>query len=308
MFSPEPLCQNLAEYLGVDMKTGHVDYTVIKSEKEEGYERYLISYAGSEGDEIRAFFFIPCSSGTFPGLLVHHQHGGERHIGKSEVAGLIGHEWQAFGPELARRGFIVLAPDSICFEDRRVNKKGIEADGYNDFLQHYNEMCYRLVQGELLMKKVLEDASIAVSLLQQHRYVQSNRIGVLGHSYGGNTVLFQAALDERIQFACSSGAACSYAEKMRRGTGIEMAEVIPGLVKKFDIEDLIKCIAPRKILIMSAEEDKYSQDAHIIVERAREAFIKNSAADNLQHKRFRGGHALNQARFTYITNWLVEQA
>ncbi len=94
--------------------------------------------------------------------------------------------------------------------------------------------------GRTFAEKVLEDASIAVSLLQQHKYVQSNRVGVLGHSYGGNTVLFQAALDERIRFACSSGAACSYAEKMRRGTGIEMAEVIPGFIKKFDIEDLIK--------------------------------------------------------------------
>ncbi len=61
-------------------------------------------------------------------------------------------------------------------------------------------------------------------------------------------------------------------------------------------------------MIISAEEDKYSQDAHRIVERARETFIKNSAAENLQHKRFRGGHALNQDRFAYITNWLVEQA
>ena len=37
--------------------------------------------------------------------------------------------------------------------------------------------------------------------------------------------------------------------KIERGTGIEMAEVLPGFAMKFDIQDLIKCIAPRQILL-----------------------------------------------------------
>jgi len=34
-------------------------------------------------------------------------------------------------------------------------------------------------------------------------------LSTLGHSYGGNTVLFHAALDVRPGFACASGAACT---------------------------------------------------------------------------------------------------
>jgi len=94
----------------------------------------------------------------------------------------------------------------------------------------------------------------------------------LGHSYGGNTVLFLAAMDQRIAFSCSSGAACTYAHKMRSGTGIEMAEVIPDIAKRFDIAEVIKCIAPRPILIVSASDDQYSKDADVIVDRAKEAF------------------------------------
>lgn len=113
---------------------------------------------------------------------------------------------------------------------------------------HRNQMCYRLLRGDTLMRRVLDDAARGVSLLRAHHAVDSQRIGTLGHSYGGNTVLFHAALDVRLGFACASGAACSYANKMRHGTGIEMAEIIPGFTQHFDVQDLVKCIAPRKTL------------------------------------------------------------
>jgi cephalosporin-C deacetylase-like acetyl esterase len=104
---------------------------------------------------------------------------------------------------------VVQAPDSICFEDRRRNRKGTEADEAADVEQHYDEMCHRLLRGDTLMRKVLIDSAQGISLLRTHPSIDPERIGILGHSYGGNTVLFHGALDERIRFACASGAACS---------------------------------------------------------------------------------------------------
>lgn len=157
------------------------------------------------------------------------------------MAGLAGNSLQAFGPALASIGFVVLAPDSICFEDRRPNKSGIDRDtAENDFLQHFNEMTYRLIQGDTLMRKVLEDASVGISLLSRLPNVSANRIGVLGHSYGGNTSLFQGATDERIQFVASSGALCSYKHKMEVGTGLEMALAVPGIFPRFDLDIILK--------------------------------------------------------------------
>ena len=155
------------------------------------------------------------------------------------------------------------------------------------------------------MRRVLNDAARGVSLLRDHHAVDRQRIGTLGHSYGGNTVLFHAALDVRIGFACASGAACTYANKMRHGTGIEMAEVIPGFTQRFDVQDLVKCIAPRKTLIVSATEDKYSQDAEVIAQTARETFAALGAEDNLEHRRYSGGHALTHERFEDIVEWIV---
>jgi hypothetical protein len=225
-------------------------------------------------------------------------------LGKSEVCGLAGNPLQAFGPELAKKGFVVLAPDSICFEERRQDPL---AEGF-DFWQHFNEMCYRILKGEYLMKKVLNDAMNGITLLSNLTYVNNKKIGTLGHSYGGNTVLFLSALDERIAFSCASGSACTYENRMINNIGIEMASVIPNFHGKYDIYDLVSCIAPRQLLIVSADDDKYSKDASYIVGKASQTYLEYDALQNLYHKRYPGGHELTKERFDFIIEWIVSNA
>lgn len=294
-------------FLKIKLDINPVYFSVLERSPGDGYERLLISYQSHDDDFIPAYLLLPEGEGPFPAVIVHHQHNGERHLGKSEVCGLIGDPYQAFGPALAKQGFVVLAPDSICFEDRRKNCKGTKVDEANDWMQHYNEMCYRIIQGDTLMRKVLEDASIGVSLLYHHPMVDKSRIGTLGHSYGGNTVNFLSALDERIQYSCSSGAASAFRARMDRDVGIEMASVIPGFMQQFDLEDLFLSIAPRKILVLSADEDKYSKDADEIENKIKN-MLKNQDISWLQHKRFSGKHALTEERFSYILDWMVKNS
>lgn len=298
-------CKEIAEIIGIQPQKEQLNvvYEVLESVKEEGYTRQLIEFVSGE-DKVSAFLLLPEVLDNNPAILINHQHNREHHLGKSEVCGLAGNPLQAFGPELARRGFVVLAPDSICFEARR---KDASVEGF-DFWQHFNEVCYCIIRGESLMKKVLEDAIRGISLLADLEFVDKERIGTLGHSYGGNTVLFLSALDERITFSCASGSACTYENRMQNDVGIEMASVIPGIHGKYDIDDLVACIAPRKLLIVSSEEDKYSKDASYIVEKAGVAYLKYGALQNLQHKRYPGGHALTQERFDFMIEWIDTQA
>lgn len=280
--------------------TPHVYYKILESTKDDGYTRQLIEY-DSYGNKVKAFLLLPEILEHNAAILINHQHNREHHLGKSEVCGLAGNPLQAFGPELAKKGFVVLAPDSICFEERRPDPS---VEGF-DFWQHFNEMCYRIINGNYLMKKVLEDAINGITLLSNLPYVDKRRIGTLGHSYGGNTVLFLAALDERIAFSCASGSACTYENRIKNNVGIEMASVIPNFHGKYDIYDLVACIAPRQLLIVSAEDDKYSKDAPYIVEKASDSYSELGAIQNLHHKRYPGGHALTEKRFKFIIEWLV---
>ena len=302
--TPARLRDQISAFLRFSISESPVPFATHEEVEEVTHRRLRISYTSEEGDLIPAFLLLPPGVGPFPAVLVHHQHHGQRHLGKSEVCGLAGDPLQAFGPALARRGMIVLAPDSICFEDRRHNQTGTEPDDA-DVDQHYNEMCYRLLKGETLMRKVLSDSAQGISLLRGHPLVRREHVGLLGHSYGGNTVLFHGALDERIRFSCSSGAACSYHLKMSNQLGIEMAEVIPGFATRFDIADLVTCFAPRKILIVSSREDPLSQDAESIVATARETCAAMHVEEHIEHQRYQGEHALTQERFDDILNWLV---
>ncbi|MDE5865864.1 MAG: acetylxylan esterase, partial [Lachnospiraceae bacterium] len=257
------LRNDIAETIGITASNiiSHIEYRLLESTKEDGYTRQLIEY-DSYGDKVTAFLLLPEILDKNPAILINHQHNREHNLGKSEVCGLAGNPLQAFGPVLAKKGFVVLAPDAICFEERRRNAHGIESVSEDaDFWQHYNEMCYRIIKGESLMKKVLVDSMSGITLLSNLTYVDNRRIGTLGHSMGGNTVLFLSALDERITFSCASGSACTYGNRIKNNVGIEMASIIPNFYSKYDIYDLVSCIAPRRLLIVSAEDDKYSKDA-----------------------------------------------
>ena len=301
----DSLRHEIAAFLGFTFAGDPVDFVVHTEEAEAGYRRCRIAYPGAEGDSIPAYLLIPDGAGTFPAVVVHHQHAGQRHLGKSEVCGLAGEPLQAFGPTLARQGLVVLAPDSICFEDRRRRGRGIEPND-DDIPQHYDEMCYRLLRGDTLMHKVLSDSAQTVSLLVHHPQVDASRLGMLGHSYGGSTVLFHAALDTRIRFACSSGAAASYRCLMANQEGIEMSKAIPGFTQRYDIADLVACFSPRPLLVVSATEDRASLDALGVVAEAGARSEQLGSTSSADHLRFAGAHGLTQERFDAIMDWLAQ--
>lgn len=265
----------------------------------DGFVRERIEYRGLEGDPIPAFLFTPKGRDALGGVVVYHQHNGEFHFGKSEVAGDVGDPFQAFAPALARRGVAVLAPDAITFEDRRGNVRGVEPD-YYDWLQHYSAMSYRLLDGDLLMRKCLDDAQRALGVLLQACGLDERLVGVAGHSYGGYTALYHAAVDSRCRFACISGAVCSFGTRRREGTGITLFEAVPGLARGMDTHDILAAIGPRPTMVVSGTGDKYSRDADQVVARVAGDFITELRVDS--------GHALDQVRFDAIVEWIVGRA
>ncbi|NYZ62580.1 prolyl oligopeptidase family serine peptidase [Luteimonas deserti] len=264
-----------------------------------GYTRQRIEYRGLEGDPIPAFLFTPAAQPARGGVVVFHQHNGEFHFGKSEVAGIVGSPFQAFGPALARRGLAVLAPDALTFEDRRGQVHGVEPHDY-DWLQHYSAMSYRLLDGDTLMRKGLDDAQRALGVLLDAAELDPRRVGIAGHSYGGYTALYHAAVDPRCHFVCISGAVCSFATRRREETGITLFEAVPGLAQMIDTQDVLSAIGPRPTLVVSGTGDKYSRDADQVVAKV--------SGDFITELRVERGHALDQERLEAIVEWLVGQA
>jgi fermentation-respiration switch protein FrsA (DUF1100 family) len=167
-------------------------------------------------------------------------------------------------------------------------------------------MAHRLVRGDMLIRKMLRDWQAAMSVLQS-LVPAGVPIGVLGHSMGGGVALFLGALDTRVGFTCSSGALGSYRQKLARGIGLDMALVIPGFANQFDLDDLMRCVAPRPLFVVSANSDPASHDATDLVRAVRSAFQGPDGQQGLQHLRVAGGHALDQQRFDAIVQWVLTQ-
>jgi hypothetical protein len=83
------------------------------------YVRETIEYAVEADKRIKCFILVPKHiDRALPAIFAHHQHAGQFHLGKSEVVGLKGDQEQAYASELAERGYVVIAPDALAFEER----------------------------------------------------------------------------------------------------------------------------------------------------------------------------------------------
>jgi hypothetical protein len=68
----------------------------------------------------------------------------------------------------------------------------------------------------------------------------------------------------------------------------------------------LTCCAPRRVLIVSATDDPFSQDAERVVAAAQAQCVDLGSAARITHHRYAGAHALTQERFDDIVRWLVQ--
>jgi dienelactone hydrolase len=202
-------------------------------------------------------------------------------LGKSEVVGLTGDPDQAYAAELAMSGYITFAPDAIGFEERNWSEGTSQAA--------YFELTSRLVGGRTLLAKVLHDAFVGIDYLESRAEVDRNRIGFIGHSYGGRMAIWVPAFDKRIKASVSNCGCVNYKNSLRRDAGIQMEFCVPNIMNIGDIEDIVALVGPTPLYISAAEQDKWSRGAQEIFDSARSSF----SPGNLKLKIWPGGHAFS---------------
>jgi hypothetical protein len=81
----------IGQWPGLAPTSDTVDSTTDQVVRHDGFERRRIVDGSPDGDRIPAFQLAPLGGdGPGPAVLIHHQHNGERHLGRSEVCGLAG--------------------------------------------------------------------------------------------------------------------------------------------------------------------------------------------------------------------------
>ncbi len=149
-----------------------------------GYVRWTVSFVVEAGGRLSTYLYVPSgipAGERRPGMLALHP---THAIGKGVVAGLSTRPNRQYGVELARRGYVVIAPDYPSFGDHAWD---FDADRYTSGT----------------MKGVVNHMR-CVDLLSERDDVDPERIGVIGHSLGGHNAMFVGAFDERLDVIVSS--------------------------------------------------------------------------------------------------------
>jgi len=255
----------LAKLIGPNPPRCALNPTILSEVDCSTYVRQTVEYAVEEAERVKSSVLLPKNaSGAAPSVIAHHQHAGQFNLGKSEVVGLAGNPDQAYGAELAERGYIVMAPDALGFEERNWSATTGQAE--------YYELANRLVRGQALLGKVLHDVRVAFDYLATRPEVDPNKMGFIGHSYGGRMAIWASVFDERIRAAVSNCGCVNYRDSLTRDAGIQMAFCVPGILMLGDLEDVLRLAAPHALMVQAAADDKWSRGAQAMFDHAHSAF------------------------------------
>lgn len=243
--------ENLQKVMGPlpDKSSVPLDVAILGEESLPGFRRQRISYVSEElagkADRVSAYLLLPASAGPSKrraAVLCLHQ---TTRIGKGEPAGLGGKPDLHYALELARRGYVTLAPDYPNFGDYSIDPY---AHGY----------------ASATMKGIVNHRR-ALDLLQSLPEVDPERIGVIGHSLGGHNSLFLAAFDERVKAVVTSCGFTSFRKYMNGDlTGWSHKGYMPRIAEQygkdpeqmpFDFDEILISLAPRAVFISAPARD-----------------------------------------------------
>jgi dienelactone hydrolase len=278
------------------------------------YARARVTYTVEAGERVGAWLLTPHGAvppGGWPALLAVHQHADQYALGKAEPAGLAGDPMYHYGRELAERGYVVLCPDLLCFEDRRPTRavrtaRRLEGVDYERF-----EFTKRLLTGSCLQTKYLHDLTCAVELLAALPSVNRARLGVLGHSLGGLQALWLAWYDPRLRVAVSS---CGFGLErtlVRDGINHGFATYVPGLLTVCDLDWLTAAVAPRAFLVTAGERDPLFpiDGVRAVVTAARREYEAAGVPERFEALLFPGGHSFPEEvkahAYAFVDRWLT---
>jgi dienelactone hydrolase len=270
--------------------------------------REKVTYAVEPGERVPAFVLLPKAGPPIrrPAILCHHQHGGEFQVGKDGPAGLGSDANQHYALELARRGYVTMVFNALCFNERQDTTGKLKDGDYERC-----EAMYRITEGKSLQGKYVWDARRALDYLETRPEVDVSRLGMIGHSLGGQETLFTTAIDTRIRAAVSSCGFGSLRTLKRDRINHNYALFVPALANNGDYGAVLALAAPRPFLVVARTEDPIFPKDGIeeTLTLARRAYQAAGAADRLTTFFEAGVHefspTMRGAAYAWLDRWLA---
>jgi dienelactone hydrolase len=282
------------------------------------YVRRKVSIAVGPGDRMPAYLLVPKKrKGRVPAVVCFY--GTTGGAGKETTVGLSGpkpgtppERNRAFAVDMAEAGFVAFAADYL--RDGERVKPGRRPYDTTDF---YEEHADWSVHG-----KDAWDTMRAIDYLQALDFVDPDRIGMVGHSYGGHSTIFTAALEPRIKVAVANGPVSEFRDHglhwaVPKGGGSSQSlpamrpyvldHTLPIPVTFYEFTALI---APRPLLVGQAvgERRPKEEENHAAVSQVYRALGKG---DRVRYHWYAGDHdfppVARKAAVEWFRRWFADR-
>jgi cephalosporin-C deacetylase-like acetyl esterase len=209
--------------------------------QKDGYRIEKLTYETEPGIIIPSLLFVPASAeGRIPGVLYVNSKGKAAAVGEIEA--------------LVKSGFLVLDIDARGWGETSGDASD-EARSFSELFPSYNVAMTAMLLGTSLVAMRAEDITRGIDLLARRPEVDGERIYGMGVGLATVPLLHAAVLDARLKKVILEGGLVSYdmveTSKIQRGIA---ESVIQGVLKSYDLPDLVAVLAPRPTWIVDARD------------------------------------------------------
>ncbi|MEJ2009304.1 MAG: alpha/beta fold hydrolase [Acidobacteriota bacterium] len=269
------------------------------------------------GDSFMGDLFYPLGpdgkpkSGKWPVVIWLHPHSYQD--GWSAGHPWVSTEWAYYQDErpsfplLWKRGFAVFAFDQLGY--------GTRVHEAMDFYERYPRWS--------IMGNMIEDTRAAIDALSALEEIDSSQIYLLGYALGGKVGLLTAAFDDRVKGLVS---VCGF-DPLRlqtpdKGTeGIRHYSQLHGLLPQlgffagheervpFDFDEVLALIAPKPVLLVAPELDRYARVADVKreVKSSRKVYDLLGHAEALQFETPMDINRFPRSLQEHVFDWIASQ-
>ncbi|WP_251551553.1 dienelactone hydrolase family protein [Neobacillus muris] len=276
--------QKLFSLLGDLPSDGSLIATTTIDEIDKGpYILEVFEMEPYENERIPAYFARPkIMNGKLPVVLFNHSHGGQYHVGKTELIQSSAYlQPISYAEQLTSMGYGVLCIDMLGFGERRGKAES----------EIFKELLWK---GQVMWGRMIFDNIRSLDYLETREDVDTSRIATLGMSMGGLMAWWLAALDERVK-VCIDIAAQVDAETLVANRGLDhhgFYSYVPGLLKYFRTSEIQSLIVPRHHLSAAGNHDRLTPSAglEIIDEELSTAYAQAGFPERWKLVRYNCGH------------------
>ena len=218
------------------------------------------------------------AAGPLPGILVHHGH---NQPGKSRDAIL------TLGANLARRGALVVQPDWIFFGDLTTQQNNhMHPEG-------------NLLAGRSMNLPITSIARRMIDYMEQRAEVDPDRLGMVGHSGGGETTLYLTAVEPRIRAAAPIDGLDDWAFRVGYRLFRDPEHFPISLLTYGGYAEVVALAAPRWFFALTGDDDYIAGPTHIVAEvmaDASVAWAHTGHPERVIHQGFPGVHQISRLK------------